>query len=200
MPEPLTIPISIFDVTMDFTRPNLRLAITGQEVVEELFESFAKWDAKVDDIEVIKEGKPSEQGVKFKLPKRRTSFFFGPVNCRLIWDDANWETAAETIEILQSALAVLHKTGKAEIGSYKPRSLFTRSRRTYGLFNCSNHSLHPSFSNWSPLPLRLSQLLSNGRIVGSPSTILPNSRTQSSCVSSESFPPAPRLRKSLTLF
>jgi hypothetical protein len=44
MPEPVTIPISIFDVTMDFTRPNLRLAITGQEVVEELFESFAKWD------------------------------------------------------------------------------------------------------------------------------------------------------------
>jgi hypothetical protein len=119
MPEPVNIPISIVDVTMIFARPNLRLAMDRQDIVAQLFERFARWDINVDDIEVIKEGKPSEQGVKFKIPKRRTSFFLGPASCRLTWDDANWETAEETIEVLKAGLDVLSKTGKVEIRSFR---------------------------------------------------------------------------------
>ena len=103
---------------------------------------------------MIKEGKPSEQGVKFKLPKRRTSFFFGPVNCRLIWDDANWETAAETIEILQSALAVVHKTGKAEIGSYKTSIALHAQPKNIGFIQLFQPLAAPQLLKLEPAPLK----------------------------------------------
>ncbi len=119
MTEGITIPISIFDVIIEYSKPNLRLAMTRTDIVEDLFERFGRWDITVDDLEVINEGKPSEQGVKFKIPKRKTAFFFSAAQARLTWDDANWETAEETIEILAIGLDALAKHGKVQPSKFK---------------------------------------------------------------------------------
>jgi hypothetical protein len=119
MAEPVTVPISIFDVTIEFVRPNLRFAMTRADLVDELFDGFSRWGITVDDLEVVNEGKPSEQGVKFKIPKRKTTFFFSPSQAKLTWDDANWETAGETIEILTIGLEALVKHGAVEFLKYK---------------------------------------------------------------------------------
>lgn len=116
---PVSVPISIFDLTMQFVRPNLRLAMNRADFVEDLFEQFGRWDISVDDIEVVQEGKPSEQGIKFKIPKRQVTFFFGPSHAQLIWDDAKWEAASEIIEILTIGLEALTKHGKVEVRTYK---------------------------------------------------------------------------------
>jgi len=119
MAELVTVPISIFDVTMEFVRPSLRLAMSRDNIIEEIFEGLSRWELTVDDLEIIKEGKPSEQGVKFKIPKRKTTFFFSPSQARLTWDDANWETAGETIEILMIGLDALSKLGNVQVSKYK---------------------------------------------------------------------------------
>ena len=119
MPEPVSVPISIFDVTAEFVRPNLRLAMTRADIVEELFDGLSYWDLTIDDLEVINEGKPSEQGVKFKIPKRKTTFFFSASHATLTWDDANWESAGETIDILTIGLDALAKHGKVEVSKFK---------------------------------------------------------------------------------
>jgi hypothetical protein len=74
---------------------------------------------QVDDVEVITEGKPPEQGIKFKISKRRTSFFFGSSRCRLTWDDSDWESALETIEILTIGVSTLVELASVEIAIYK---------------------------------------------------------------------------------
>ena len=119
MPEPVTIPIAIVDVTMEYVRPNMRLLIDRINVVDRLFEVYSRWGVKVDDVEVITEGKPSEQGVKFKIPKQRTSFFFSPAHCRLTRDDADWGSAEETMEILRAGLGALAEIAGVQIGCFK---------------------------------------------------------------------------------
>jgi len=119
MPETITIPISIFEVVIEYDRPNLRLAMTRTDIVEYLFDQFGKWDITVDDLEVVNEGKPSDQGVKFKIPKRKTTFFFSAAQARLTWDDANWPSAEETIEILNIALEALQKHGNVNPAKFK---------------------------------------------------------------------------------
>lgn len=119
MAEIVAVPISIFDVTIEFVRPNLRLAMTRADLVDELFDGFSRWGITVDDLEVVNEGKPSEQGVKFKIPRRKTTFFFSPSQAKLTWDDADWETAGETIEILTIGLKALAKHGAVEVLNYK---------------------------------------------------------------------------------
>ncbi len=119
MPEQVTIPIAIVDVVMQYARPSLKLVMERAKVVDALFENFRAWDIDVDDVDVITEGKPSEQGIKFKIPKLRTSFFFGASNCRLSQDDADWESAEETIAILNLGVGTLHDMAGIDIGAYK---------------------------------------------------------------------------------
>jgi hypothetical protein len=119
MPELITIPIAIVDITMEYVRPNLRLLMDRMKVVDQLFDRYRPWDIQVDDVEVITEGKPSEQGIKFKISKRRTSFFFGSSRCRLTWDDSDWESAQETIEILTIGVSTLVELASVEIAIYK---------------------------------------------------------------------------------
>lgn len=119
MPELVSIPIAVVEITIEYSRPNLRLAMDRKDVVEQLFDAFKVWNIKVDDIEVISEGKPSEQGVKFKIPSKRTSFFLGPASCKLVRDDAGWDSAQETIAILDAGLNVVMRSGSVEVGGYK---------------------------------------------------------------------------------
>ena len=69
------------------------------------------WNASIDDTEIRNDGKPSEQGITFKLPFKRVTFFFGPASCRFTRDDADRGSADETIEILDMALSALTLSG-----------------------------------------------------------------------------------------
>lgn len=119
MPHLVTIPIAILDITVEYSRPNMRLLVDRANVVDRLFQAFTEWKVKVDDVEVITEGKPSDQGIKFKIPAKRTSFMFGAGSCKLNRDDATWATAQETIAILNTGWNVLKELGEVEAGTYK---------------------------------------------------------------------------------
>ena len=119
MPEPVTIPIAIVNVTMEYVRPNMKLLMDRIRVVDQLFERYSPWNIKVDDVEIITEGKPSDQGIKFKIPRCRTSFFFSAAQCQLTQDDANWRAAEETIKILKIGVGTLAEVAGVEISSYK---------------------------------------------------------------------------------
>jgi hypothetical protein len=119
MPVLVTIPIATFDMAMEYTAPSMKLIMDRANVVDQLFRGFREWDIKVDDVEVITEGKPSTQGIKFKIPSKRTAFFFGAGLCRITRDDANWESAEDTIAILNVGLKTLVEVGGVTIGTYK---------------------------------------------------------------------------------
>jgi hypothetical protein len=119
MPELVSIPIAIVEIVIEYVRPNMKLLVDRAKVVDQLFEAFGPWNVKIDDVEVLTDGKPSEQGVKFKLPAKRTSFLFGAASCKLTRDDADWESAEETIRILDAGWQTVATLGDVEAGSYK---------------------------------------------------------------------------------
>jgi hypothetical protein len=63
MPELVTIPIAIVEIAIEYANPSMKLLVDRARVVDQLFRAFKRWDIKVDDVEVLQEGKPSEQGV-----------------------------------------------------------------------------------------------------------------------------------------
>ena len=119
MPELVSLPIGILEVTMEYVRPRLSLLMDRSKIVDELFERYRSWGITVDDLEVIAEGKPSEQGIRFKLPRQKTTFFFSSSLCRLTQDDSSWESASDTMAILSTGVDVLQNLANVEIGSYK---------------------------------------------------------------------------------
>jgi len=50
---------------------------------------------------------------------KRISFQFGAASCKLTRDDANWESAKETIEILDVRWRVLREIAGVEAGAFK---------------------------------------------------------------------------------
>jgi hypothetical protein len=119
MPELVTIPIAVVEVTVEYERPSMKLLVDRARVVDSLFEAFRPWNIKVDDVDVITTGKPSEQGVKFKIPLKRTSFFFGAALCKLVRDDADWQSAEEVIAIFNAGWSTLVEIGDVKAGSFK---------------------------------------------------------------------------------
>jgi hypothetical protein len=119
MPEKVTIPISFFEYTAEFSRPILAALMDRAVIVQAIFDALKPWNADIDNIEPITTGKPSEQGVNFKLPEKKVKFFFGAGSCRFTKDDADWAAAEEMITILTSALGALKSTSGAEISLQK---------------------------------------------------------------------------------
>ncbi|MBB5057739.1 hypothetical protein HDF16_002445 [Granulicella aggregans] len=119
MPELVTIPISYFEVTFDFEDPSIKLWLDRAEVVQAMFTALKPWDIDVDDVDAITTGKPSEQGVKFKLPAKRSTFFFGPALCKFTRDATNWSLAEETIQILDAAMSALLATASVSVAAQK---------------------------------------------------------------------------------
>jgi len=119
MPEIVTTPLSFFEAEIEFDEPNLKIWLDRIDIVEAVYASLRAWNIKVDDIEVVTTGKPSEQGVKFKIPEKRSSFFFGAAACRFTRDSTNWETAQETIEILDAALKAFKAKSPTKIRAFK---------------------------------------------------------------------------------
>lgn len=107
MPEKVVIPISVFDYSSDYVRPVVAIWMDRASLVQNMFNALVKWNLDIDNVEPITTGKPSEQGITIRLPEKRSSFFFGPANCRFTRDTASWNTAHETAEILQTFLSIL---------------------------------------------------------------------------------------------
>jgi hypothetical protein len=112
MPEHVTIPISIFELTVNYVKPDVRLWADRGEIVQAIFDALSPWSPNFDATEVINVGKPSEQGVKFKLTSKNISFFFGPTVCKFTKEGATWADADETTLILDTALNVLATIGR----------------------------------------------------------------------------------------
>ena len=112
MSELVTIPISFFEVAITYERAVFEILTDRSAVLQLIFDGLKPWNPHVDDTEVVSSGRPSQQGVIVKLPSKRASFFVGPVSCRFSRDDAVWESAKETVAILDNALSALtHSAG-----------------------------------------------------------------------------------------
>ncbi len=130
MPELVTVPISFFELAAIYERPQLQLWMDRADVVQAIFDALKPWDPAIDDVEILS-GKPSEQGISLKLPRERVSFFIGPASCKFTRDDASWQAAAETIEILNTAVSALTRSSGVKVALQKtaialhiqPRSL-----------------------------------------------------------------------------
>lgn len=131
MPELVTIPISIFDFTVDYERPEFQLLADRAGIVQAIFDGLKPWNPSVDDIEFLNTGKTSEQGTNLRLPMKRVSFFIGPSSFRFSKEAADWHSAQETIESLDHALAALLRLSGVKVATKKtslsmhlqPRSL-----------------------------------------------------------------------------
>jgi hypothetical protein len=119
MPEIVTTPLSYFEVVFEYAEPNIQLAMNRAAVVQAIYTALKPWHISIDDMEVIQTGKPSEQGVKFKIPEKKSSFFFGPASCKFTRDDTNWTLAEETIQILDAALSALKSSAGITLASQK---------------------------------------------------------------------------------
>jgi hypothetical protein len=114
MPELVTIPISIFEFKVDYERPEFTLWMDRASVVQGIFEALKRWEPRIDDVELITTGKTSEQGFTIKLPFKRVSFFFGPASYKFTQENVDWQSAEETIAILDTAVsALIRSTGVA---------------------------------------------------------------------------------------
>ena len=116
MAEHITIPIATFEINITYTRPVINLWLDRGAVVQKMFDVFQPWNLSIDDVEGITTGRPSEQGVKVKLPSLRITFFFGPASCKFTKEAATWPEADETFAILNAALGILVSPGGVELG------------------------------------------------------------------------------------
>jgi hypothetical protein len=154
MPQLVTIPIAIFEIVIEFARPNMKLLVDRAIVVDRLFEAFSLWNVRVDDVEVITEGKPSEQGIKFKIPAKRTSFMFGAGSCRLSRDDADWESSEETIKILDTGYNVITELGGVQAGIIKTAIALHLQPKTVQYIDILKPFAPPQLLGLDPSPLK----------------------------------------------
>lgn len=116
MAELVTIPVSIFELRIDYGRPEFGLWLDRAAVVQCVFDALKPWEPSVDDVEAVTTGKASEQGFLIKLPVKRVSFFFGPASCKFTRENVTWQMAEETISILDAGVAALIKSSSVVMG------------------------------------------------------------------------------------
>jgi hypothetical protein len=109
MPAEITIPISVFELTVKYDKVNILLMTDRARAVEELFAAFVPWNPQLDDMEVLTAGKPTEQGVQIKIAAQNVSFFFGAAHCKFVKNSAVWAEADQISAILIAALEALHR-------------------------------------------------------------------------------------------
>ena len=80
MPEKVTTKLSFFETDMEYAAPYLKLYLDRAKTVALVYEALKPWNINIDDIDILNNGKPSEQGVKFKIPRKQSSFFMGPIS------------------------------------------------------------------------------------------------------------------------
>jgi len=116
MAELVTIPISTFEFAADYERPDFKLWMDRASAVQCIFDALKPWEPRIDDVEAVPTGKASEQGFTIKLPQKRVSFFFGPASCKFTRENVDWETAEETIAILDATVSGLIRSSGVAMG------------------------------------------------------------------------------------
>lgn len=154
MPELVTIPISYFEFLVEYEVPNLRLLRDRADLVQALYEALKPWGINIDDIEPRTTGKPSEQGLGYKLPLKRTSIFCGPSYCKLTRDDVTWESAEETIAILSGCLGALVKHVEIVLGVQKTLIALHLQPRTKSFLEIISPFLSPALAALEKMPVR----------------------------------------------
>lgn len=124
MPELVTLPVSFFEYVGDYARPEFTLWGDRSRIAPALFEALEQWSPRIDDIEVLSAGKPSEQGLNFKLPLKRVSFGFGTTSFRFVRDDAGWAIEEETLAMLESAASALNRLSGVKIAAHRAAVAF----------------------------------------------------------------------------
>jgi hypothetical protein len=119
MPEVVTIPISIFEFAVDYERPEFKLWMDRAVVVQAIFDALKPWGPRIDDVDAVTTGKASEQGFTIKLPLKRVSFFFGPASLRFTRENVDWQSADETIAVLDAAVSALIRSSGVAMGPKK---------------------------------------------------------------------------------
>jgi hypothetical protein len=147
MPEQATVPNTYFEVTMDYEIPSARIWLDRAEIVQELYAAFQRWNISIDDTEVLKNGKPSEQGLKFKIPLKATAFFVGAANCKFSRDNTNWETAEETIELLDTGVSALIAATGIKIKNRKTLIAMHAQPKTSGFVKFLQPLIAPQFTS-----------------------------------------------------
>lgn len=114
MAELVKIPIAVFEIEADYARTDFRVWTQSSLILQGIFDALRQWEPSVDDVEIVTMGKNSDQGVKFKLPLKRVSIFFGPTRCKFTRDGVSWEASDETLAILETAFSAFSQlTGAA---------------------------------------------------------------------------------------
>src|SRR5690242_1526802 len=117
MPELVTIPISFFELTIDYAHP--KFVSDRGPIVEGLFSALRAWNPSVSDIELRTDGPVPQQGITLKLPSKQITFFFGAAHCRFSRDSVDWQSAGETIGILDACTSTLTRVAGVELGIKK---------------------------------------------------------------------------------
>ena len=116
MPELVTIPISFFEIEIDYKKPDIRLLADRAPFVQGVFEALLPWSPKLDGIEILTTGAISQQGVTLKLPVKNISFFVGANFCRFSRNAVAWTMAEETLTIFETSVSALERLTGVERG------------------------------------------------------------------------------------
>jgi hypothetical protein len=119
MPEIVETHLSFFETEIEFVEPNLKIWLDRIAIIEAVYKALRPWDITIDNVEVLTEGSPSQQGVRFKVPQKKASFFFSAAACKFARDSTSWETADETIQILDAALKAFQAHSGTEFKTFK---------------------------------------------------------------------------------
>jgi hypothetical protein len=107
MPAAITIPISTFELSITYRKPEIRLMGDRVGLVQALLDALAPWNPDLDEMEVITTGKPSEQGIKIRIGTQKASFFIGATGCKFVKEAADWSDADEILRLLGTVLTTL---------------------------------------------------------------------------------------------
>jgi hypothetical protein len=152
MPELVTVPVSFVEILIDFERPDVRIWLDRATIVQDVFDALLPWNAEVDDIEAVTTGKTSEQGVTFKIPLKRISFFVGSAYCRFTRDALDWRLAAETLVILNALLGVLLKSTRLVLAARKTRIALHIQPRTGSFMKILSPFIPPQLGMLEDVP------------------------------------------------
>jgi len=154
MAELVTIPISFFELTIDYESPAIKLLMDRAGIIQGVFEALKPWNPGADDIEAHTTGKNSEQGVTFKLPLKRVAFFVGMASCRLTRDDVDWGAVEETTAILDAALSTLTRLGGISIAAQRASVSLHIQPRTMPFMELLNPFVSPHLAGLENEPIK----------------------------------------------
>jgi hypothetical protein len=82
MPEIVTTPISFFEALIEYERPNVLLWLERGSVVQALFDAFAKWNVRVDDVDILTAASPLNRALSSDCRKSGFRFFLAQLHAR----------------------------------------------------------------------------------------------------------------------